>query len=233
MNRFGALRQLGAREGSAGEDGETDTDGLSGSLARAARAIDEVVAAAERAAEEVRSEAEKRARGKESVIDRDRVAAELMSSLAERTDALRAEAAELARILERAAPLLDKARSERRAPGSLLLTQGAGTVPGARVTHQTAPAGDGAAPEPASTPEADADGSERAPDDNAAGRAETQEEPQASAADGAGPSEGIRLLVTQMAVAGSSHAEIAARLRNEFAVEDADKLLAEVFGGGS
>jgi hypothetical protein len=45
------------------------------------------------------------------------------------------------------------------------------------------------------------------------------------------PSEGIRLLATQMAVAGSTQAEIEERLRIEFGVVDADAILYEVFGG--
>lgn len=40
--------------------------------------------------------------------------------------------------------------------------------------------------------------------------------------------EGIRLLATQMAVAGSSRDDIESRLRSEFGVEDASDLLAEV-----
>ena len=42
-----------------------------------------------------------------------------------------------------------------------------------------------------------------------------------------GSTEGFRLLATQMAVAGSSHEEIALRLRDEFGVEDASGLLTE------
>lgn len=42
-----------------------------------------------------------------------------------------------------------------------------------------------------------------------------------------GSTEGLRLLATQMAVAGSTHEEIALRLREEFGVEDASELLGE------
>jgi hypothetical protein len=52
---------------------------------------------------------------------------------------------------------------------------------------------------------------------------------------GAGPeavartnAEGIRLLATQMAVAGSSREDIEARLSSEFGVDDATEVLAEV-----
>lgn len=43
-------------------------------------------------------------------------------------------------------------------------------------------------------------------------------------------SEGVRLLATQMSVAGSSVAEIARRLRDEFGVENSDLLVRELFG---
>lgn len=46
-------------------------------------------------------------------------------------------------------------------------------------------------------------------------------------------SEGIRLLATQMSVAGASNDEIARRLRDDFAVEDADRLIAELFDRAS
>lgn len=42
---------------------------------------------------------------------------------------------------------------------------------------------------------------------------------------------GIRLLATQMAVAGSSRSEVAARLEREFGVADAGAVLDEVFAG--
>jgi hypothetical protein len=42
--------------------------------------------------------------------------------------------------------------------------------------------------------------------------------------------EGIRLLATQMAVAGSSRDEIEARLQGEFGVTDAESVLHHVLG---
>ncbi len=44
-------------------------------------------------------------------------------------------------------------------------------------------------------------------------------------------SEGVRLIATQMAIAGSSRAEIERRLRIQFGVRDADQALDEIFGG--
>jgi hypothetical protein len=46
----------------------------------------------------------------------------------------------------------------------------------------------------------------------------------------AGTSEGVRLIATQMAIAGSSRAEIERRLRIQFGVRDADQALDEIFG---
>lgn len=43
-------------------------------------------------------------------------------------------------------------------------------------------------------------------------------------------SEGVRLLATQMSVAGASGADIARRLRDDFGLEDADRLIAHLFG---
>jgi hypothetical protein len=45
-------------------------------------------------------------------------------------------------------------------------------------------------------------------------------------------SEGVRLLATQMSVAGASSADIARRLHNDFGVQDADRLIAHLFGPG-
>jgi len=45
-----------------------------------------------------------------------------------------------------------------------------------------------------------------------------------------GPSQGLLLLATQMAVAGSDREEIAARLRDDFGVVDTDEVLARALG---
>jgi hypothetical protein len=47
---------------------------------------------------------------------------------------------------------------------------------------------------------------------------------------GAPPSDGARLLATQMAVAGSSRAEIESRLQNEFGIYDAGPMLDAILG---
>lgn len=48
--------------------------------------------------------------------------------------------------------------------------------------------------------------------------------------DGPRLSDGVRLLATQMSVAGASTDEIALRLREDFGVTDADRLVRELFG---
>ncbi|MCB0865682.1 MAG: hypothetical protein KDB58_08220 [Solirubrobacterales bacterium] len=45
-------------------------------------------------------------------------------------------------------------------------------------------------------------------------------------------SEGVRLLATQMSVAGASSSDIAKRLSEDFGVENADRLIAQLFGPG-
>jgi hypothetical protein len=48
-----------------------------------------------------------------------------------------------------------------------------------------------------------------------------------------GPSQGLLLLVTQMAVAGSDRNEIASRLRDEFGVKNTDEVLSRALGSAS
>lgn len=76
-----------------------------------------------------------------------------------------------------------------------------------------------------------------APVDPSADLATGTEEPVAEVGSDPGEpvhiSEGVRLLATQMSVAGASSADIARRLNNDFGVEDADRLVAQLFGPGS
>lgn len=46
------------------------------------------------------------------------------------------------------------------------------------------------------------------------------------------PSEGARLLATQMAVAGSSREEITGRLRDDFGIGDAESMVDSILGSG-
>lgn len=62
----------------------------------------------------------------------------------------------------------------------------------------------------------------------ARGTAEQPEAAQPPPQDASRVSEGARLLATQMAVAGSTRDEIAWRLREEFAIQDATAILDEI-----
>lgn len=76
----------------------------------------------------------------------------------------------------------------------------------------------------------------QSPPDSGAGKAAPQAQVPWSASriarrGGEGPSQGIVLLATQMAVAGSERDEIATRLRDDFGVTDTEAVLAEALGG--
>lgn len=86
------------------------------------------------------------------------------------------------------------------------------------------------APEPTSeVPPAVPAAQPEAPSDPAARPVDPEPEPGASTPP---VSDGIRLLATQMAVAGTSRREIARRLQGEFGVKDPDAALRTIFGSG-
>ncbi len=149
-------------------------------LAEVTARIDDLVAAADGTATAVRRRIdETRADLGESPYDI--LVGELASGLAERVEAMREEARELRRVLERAGVAL-------------------GTT-----AH---PSGKPAEPDPSG------------------------EDP-ATRADGEaaeGPSQGLLMLATQMAVAGSDRNEIAERLRKDFGVVDTDEVLSRALG---
>jgi len=60
--------------------------------------------------------------------------------------------------------------------------------------------------------------------------AQPASKPSGGVSSGVQVSEGVRLLATQMSVAGSSMDEIAARLREDFGVEDANGVVRQLFG---
>jgi hypothetical protein len=90
------------------------------------------------------------------------------------------------------------------------------------------PADDGETwPEPIGTPPSGIPGFAGEPD---AAVATDLEEVPSEPAEPAQISEGIRLLATQMSVAGASNREIARKLHDDFGVENADALIAQLFG---
>jgi hypothetical protein len=58
----------------------------------------------------------------------------------------------------------------------------------------------------------------------------TRRQEQAAQTTSGGTSEGVRLIATQMAIAGSTRSQIERRLRIQFGVADADQALDEIFG---
>jgi len=179
-----------------------------------------------------------------SRISRERLAVQLAESLVARADELSREAADLADVLDRAASRLGVV-----APGGASkldanpdLDPDANREPEANREHTSSgiPA---AAARPMKPPEVARSHkkrsnlskkvSERFQDANSSsGETASRFKRRANATKASRPvpsgsTEGFRLLATQMAVAGSTHEEIASRLRDEFGVEDASGLLAE------
>jgi hypothetical protein len=143
-------------------------------------------------------------------IDRERIAVELMETLADRADQLSQDANGLANLLGRASDRLAPAASAAPAPPAV--EPAAAEQPGSLARQVT----------------------ERfdKPTRRTGGRFQARPQPAAQPRASGPPqdvSAGLRLLATQMAVAGSSREEIEARLRSEFGVVDTNSVLAEVF----
>lgn len=102
--------------------------------------------------------------------------------------------------------------------GEPVVTTPPGDQPAAEETVPVEPAPDG----PAAV-EADEPGPEVEPDADPGAQSPASDEP-------VQVSEGVRLLATQMSVAGASSEDIARRLHNDFGVENADQLIAQLFG---
>lgn len=213
FNRATKLRE--AEEATEAEDAKDateaeDAEAVAEVLLLAATRIDGIVKAADRAAAEIRSASSERLTAKSGDSEqggRGKIVADLAASLVERADALRAEAAKLADLLTRAsgrlgvdldgAPAADEPEWEAQ-PAGLDLTR--------RVRERF---GSATNRESGGTP------GSRVPFKR---RASAPSRPKQ---EGRKPSnDGLRLLATQMAVAGSSRDEIESRLRSEFGIED-------------
>ena len=170
-------------------DAPPQGSGVGSLLSETAARIDELIATAERTASSVRDRAA--AQEPDAVASRrERIVRELSLSLVDRVDALRDEATELRRALERAERVFSQsvpARNRDAKPSSV------SPIESHPFTH--------ALPPPI--------------------------EPQPS---DVAPSQGVILLATQMAVAGSGREEIAARLRNDFGVTDTEAVLTRALG---
>jgi vacuolar-type H+-ATPase subunit H len=174
--------------------------------ATAAR-LAEIVAAAERAAKQVIDEAEAEARARLSAAseEADRVVAERLAELATLADEVDAQAAALGSQAEALREALARMKAELRGdahrPSAPALTV-VGGVAAPPAWDRSGP------PQPAPTP-----GESPVPDPQTVGAAA-----------------GARLLATQMAVSGSSRAEIEERLREGFELADTGAILDAILG---
>ena len=239
-----------ARTGGSGDGSVSDVLGVASDRIRG------IVDAAERAAAEISAKVRSSPgmQGDEtSRISRERLVAELAESLVARAEELSREAESLADVLERASARLDVTVPEAAAveaepeeesaepeeaaePTEVVHAEAADPTEAAvipsSVTRAIKP------PEVSPSPSSGANLSERVSErfqDSSsvtAGEAASRFKRRPSSTKLSRPAparstDGLRLLATQMAVAGSSHEEIASRLRDEFGVEDATELLGE------
>jgi vacuolar-type H+-ATPase subunit H len=180
----------------------------------------EIVATAEKAARQVIDEAEEEARSRlaDAHEEADRIVAERLAGLAELTDEINAQAD----ALRRQAEALQRAVAEAKAGLGAAGDSGPSSLIGRRASDREPeadfePAQNGGRP---SGPALSIVGSR------------TGDEPGEPSGDGEGNGTpaGARLLATQMAVSGSSRAEIEARLRNGFAITDTRAILDAILG---
>lgn len=211
--------------------------------------ISDIAAATDRASTEIKGKLAA-APQEGSASSRDRLVAELTVSLVDRTEQLGQEAAELSALLGRA-----RTQIESSAPTPDLPALGPSAAPPADPADRASSenpfsVGESSVEPPSSGPVPDPEPSDEvAKGTTDAGAAIDQQvsdrfyEPASGQAMPFRPrktapldephalngssTDGIRLLATQMAVAGSSREEIEARLRSEFDVEDASEILAE------
>jgi vacuolar-type H+-ATPase subunit H len=190
----------------------------------------EIVAAAERAARQVIDEAEEEARTRiaDAHEEAERIVAARLAGLGDLTDEINAQAEALVRQAEALQQALARAKAD----------MGATEAPGGSATIGRRD------PEPAPRKPIGPSlkvvpGEPAMPPREERRRAEPVEDPQAPAPTpdfteeislGNGNPAGARLLATQMAVSGSSRAEIEARLRNGFEIADTRAILDAILG---
>jgi vacuolar-type H+-ATPase subunit H len=189
----------------------------------------EIVASAEKAAKQVIDEAEEEARSRiaDATEEADRIVAERLAGLAELTDEINAQA----ESLKRQAATLQRALAEAKAGLGGSDASDPPSLMGRRASDLD--------PEPDFEPGLNGGRKPLGPALSIVG-SRAEEEPagdrrgEAPEADGEpggnGTPAGARLLATQMAVSGSSRAEIEARLRNGFAISDTRAILDAILG---
>jgi hypothetical protein len=195
----------------------------------------EIVAAAERAAKQVidEAEAEARARLDDAHEEAERIVTVRLAGLADLTEEINAQAEALVRQAEALQAALARAKVEmggEEVPGAAPIGRREPESPVRKVPGPSLTVVGGAPEEPAAD--------ERLPREvPAAGNGHPPEAPVASPSfddeiepDIGGTPAGARLLATQMAVSGSSRAEIESRLRNGFAIDDTRAILDAILG---
>jgi hypothetical protein len=191
-----------------------------------AQQIRDLDTAAQRAAENVAAAAEKlRA---EDTSSRGELTASVADALVERTGQIRGDCERLAALVSRSAKLV----AEREGRESTV-TEALPSVPPPKRSIAPAPVPVEPEPELVAGPPAPlaplpgTSAGDTPSDDSFA--EDLPDSPVPSSASG-GTSEGVRLIATQMAIAGSSRAEIEHRLRIQFGVVDAGQALDDIFG---
>ena len=182
----------------------------------------EIVAAAEQAARRVIDEAEEEARTRldDANEEAERIVAERLAGLAELTEEVSAQAAELARRAEELQRALVRAKAEI---GGVEALGGSATMR----RRDDDPEGEPEAPKPPA-PSLTVVGGMVVEEERAEALPPTDETDESLPP--IGTPAGARLLATQMAVSGSSREEIESRLRSGFAIADARSILDAILG---
>jgi hypothetical protein len=202
------LRGRGARRAASSQPEPADP------LATMADEIQELDAAATKAAERIQQAAAQLGEGSGQSKLRVELMGGVATALVERTDQIRADCERLSSLMARTAKLVAE-RDGGAAPSAPAPKPAVSEAPPAPVTRDL-PRPEPVEPEPpASKP-----------------RWLERDEPSSEEADvdEGGTSEGVRLIATQMAIAGSSRSEIENRLRIQFGVVDAEQALDDIFG---
>lgn len=206
----------------------------------------EIVAAAERAAKQVIDEAEAEARSRlaDAHEEAERIVAARLAGLADLTEEINAQAEALRRQSEALQQALARAKAEMGGAeafgGSATMGRRREADPGPEPERRPEPDPEPEPPKPAGPSLTVVGGiHEEPPADNGHAR-EMPPTPLAVPAPpedladeislGSGSPAGARLLATQMAVSGSSRAEIEARLRNGFKIADTRAILDAILG---
>ncbi|HYH60774.1 MAG TPA: hypothetical protein VD766_02810 [Solirubrobacterales bacterium] len=194
-----------------------------------------IVDAAESAAADIRAEAaslRETEPSSESRISRERLVAELADALVARAEELSRDAKDLADVLDRASKRLDPSPAVSTAPPGTSVPESHDPEPTPISTAPGFESGDTELREKVADRFATATASAESPEGRRVPfkrRSSPDPKPVARAATSV---DGLRLLATQMAVAGSTREEIEARLRDEFQVSDTSSVLGD-FGRGS